>query len=121
MSDPLAIITDVHGNLPALPAVLRRIDELGIQRIYCGGDLVGYGPRPNDVCTLFAERGIPTIYGNYDYAIARGLEDCGCFYPPYTARPFIEPKVEAAGIGPALRSHRLAFVSPARTWRRRAR
>ena len=74
------MITDIHANLPALQAALARIDELGIERVYCGGDLVGYGPHPNEVCALIAERGIPTIYGNYDYAIARDLEDCGCAY-----------------------------------------
>src|SRR4029450_12533700 len=57
-----------------------RIDALGIERIYCGGDLVGYGPQPNEVCALIAQRKIPTIYGNYDYAIARDLDDCGCAY-----------------------------------------
>jgi predicted phosphodiesterase len=76
----IAVITDIHANLPALEAALARIDELGIERIYCGGDLVGYGPHPNEVCALIAERGIPTIYGNYDYAIARDLDDCGCAY-----------------------------------------
>ena len=67
----IAVITDIHANLPALQAALARIDELGISEIYCGGDLVGYGPHPNEVCALIAEREIPTIYGNYDYAIAR--------------------------------------------------
>jgi putative phosphoesterase len=76
----VAVITDIHGNLPALEAALRRIDELGIERVYCGGDLVGYGPHPNEVCALIAKRGIPTIHGNYDYAIARDLIDCGCAY-----------------------------------------
>jgi putative phosphoesterase len=76
----VAVITDVHANLPALQAALARIDALGIEATYCGGDLVGYGPHPNDVCALVAEREIPTIYGNYDYAIARDLEDCGCAY-----------------------------------------
>jgi putative phosphoesterase len=76
----VAVITDIHGNLPALQAALARIDELGIEDVYCGGDLVGYGPRPNEVCALIQERGIPTIFGNYDYAIARDLEDCGCAY-----------------------------------------
>jgi len=85
MSEPpshgaAAIITDIHGNLPALEAALARIDALGIERVYCGGDLVGYGPHPNEVCALIAQRGIPTIYGNYDYAIGRDLEDCGCAY-----------------------------------------
>ena len=80
MRDRVAVITDIHANLPALQAALARIDELGIETIYCGGDLVGYGPHPNEVCALIAERAIPTIYGNYDYAIARDLEDCGCAY-----------------------------------------
>src|ERR671935_631545 len=76
----VAVITDVHANLPALQAALHRIDELGVDGIFCGGDLVGYGPHPDDVCALISERGIPTIYGNYDYAIARDLTDCGCAY-----------------------------------------
>jgi putative phosphoesterase len=74
------VITDIHGNLPALEAALKRIQELGIETVYCGGDLVGYGPWPNEVCRLISERDIPTIYGNYDYAIGRNLEDCGCAY-----------------------------------------
>lgn len=76
----VAIITDIHANLPALRASLGRIDELGVDATYCGGDLVGYGPHPNEVCRVIEDRGIPTIYGNYDYAIARDLADCGCAY-----------------------------------------
>src|SRR4051794_6421170 len=79
-AEAVAVITDIHGNLPALQAALVRVDELGIERIYCGGDLVGYGPHPNEVCALIAGRAIPTIYGNYDHAIARDLDDCGCAY-----------------------------------------
>jgi putative phosphoesterase len=76
----VAVITDIHGNLPALEAALSRIDELEVDDVYCGGDLVGYGPWPNEVCRLLEERAIPTIYGNYDYSIARDMEDCGCAY-----------------------------------------
>ena len=76
----VAVITDIHANLPALEAVLDVIDRQRVDHIYCGGDLVGYGPHPNEVCALIEERDIPTIYGNYDYAIARDLEDCGCAY-----------------------------------------
>jgi putative phosphoesterase len=76
----VAVITDVHGNLPALEAALDRIEGLGIDSIYCGGDLVGYGPWPNEVCRLIEERQIPTVYGNYDYAIGRDQEDCMCAY-----------------------------------------
>jgi putative phosphoesterase len=76
----IAVITDIHANLSALEASLGAIDALGIDEVYCGGDLVGYGPRPNEVCALIQEREIPTIYGNYDYAIGRDLDDCGCAY-----------------------------------------
>jgi hypothetical protein len=55
----VAVITDIHANLPALQAALARIEELGIDEIYCGGDLVGYGPHPNEVVALIAERAIP--------------------------------------------------------------
>jgi putative phosphoesterase len=80
VTERVAIVTDLHANLPATKAAFARIEELGIGGIYCGGDLVGYGPHPNEVCALIAERGIPTIYGNYDYGIGRELEDCGCAY-----------------------------------------
>lgn len=70
MTERRAVITDVHGNLPALEAALARIEALGISDIYCGGDLVRYGPWPNEVCRLIKQRAIPTIYGNFDYAIA---------------------------------------------------
>lgn len=78
--DAVAVITDIHANLAALEAALQRIEDLGIERTFCGGDLVGYGPHPNEVCALIEARGIPTIYGNYDYAIGRDLTDCGCAY-----------------------------------------
>lgn len=76
----VAVITDIHANLPALQASLEAIEGMGVEAIWCGGDLVGYGPHPNEVCRLIEERAIPTIYGNYDYAIGRDLEDCGCAY-----------------------------------------
>jgi putative phosphoesterase len=90
----VAVITDIHANLPALEAALARIEELGIERVLCGGDLVGYGPHPNEVCALVEERGIPTIYGNYDYAIARDLDDCGCAYVTQRDRELGQRSVE---------------------------
>jgi putative phosphoesterase len=76
----VGVMTDIHANLPALEATLAEIEKLDVDAIYCGGDLVGCGPHPNQVCELIRERAIPTIYGNYDYAIGRDLEDCGCAY-----------------------------------------
>jgi putative phosphoesterase len=76
----VAVITDIHANLPALKAAMEAIERADVDAVYCGGDLVGYGPHPNEGCRLIEQRGIPTIYGNYDYAIARDLDDCGCAY-----------------------------------------
>jgi putative phosphoesterase len=76
----VAVITDIHANEPALAAALDRIEELDVEATYCGGDLVGYGPHPNEVCARIEDLALPTIYGNYDHAIARDLEDCGCAY-----------------------------------------
>jgi putative phosphoesterase len=90
----VAVITDIHANLPALEASLQAIASLDVDAVYCGGDLVGYGPHPNEVCALIEERGIPTIYGNYDYAIARDLEDCGCAYVTQHDRELGQQSVE---------------------------
>ena len=48
----IAVVTDIHANLPGLDAALAAIAEMEIDAIYCGGDLVGYGPHPNEVCAL---------------------------------------------------------------------
>jgi hypothetical protein len=81
MADRAAVIADIHGNLASLEAAPGRIEELGINRICCGGDLVGYGPHPSDVCArCWRSAGCRRIHGNYDYASARDLDDCGCAY-----------------------------------------
>jgi predicted phosphodiesterase len=74
-----ALISDVHGNLPALEAVLADIDARGdAQAIYHLGDLVGYAPWPNEVVALIRGRGIAGIAGNYDSTVATDYEHCGC-------------------------------------------
>ena len=92
--DRVAVVTDIHANSVALAAVLERIESVGIEQIYCGGDLVGYGPRPDEVCLEIEERGMPTIYGNYDYAIGRDLDDCGCAYVTQHDRDLGQESVE---------------------------
>jgi putative phosphoesterase len=71
----LAIISDIHGNLPALEAVLANIDAQGITDIYHLGDLVGYNPFPNETVALIAERRISGITGNYDQAVLAQVSD----------------------------------------------
>jgi predicted phosphodiesterase len=73
----IAVISDVHANLHALEAVLRSIDAESPQALWCLGDLVGYGPRPNRCCSLVAERADVCLIGNHDLgALGRlGLVD----------------------------------------------
>lgn len=67
-----AVFTDIHANLEALEAVLAKIDELAkeksIDQIWFLGDLVGYGPNPNECITKLRERTDVIIAGNHDWA-----------------------------------------------------
>jgi len=67
-----AIFTDIHANLEALEAVLAKIDEIArekpIDQIWFLGDLVGYGPDPNECITILRERTDVIIAGNHDWA-----------------------------------------------------
>jgi predicted phosphodiesterase len=75
------LISDIHGNLPALEAVLADLDERGDgAAVYHLGDLVGYAPWPNEVVALLRERGIPGVAGNYDSTTATDYKHCGCRY-----------------------------------------
>lgn len=74
-----ALISDIHGNLPALDAVLRDIDgRPGIGAVYHLGDLVGYGPWPNEVVGRLDARRIAGVAGNYDSTVAMDYTHCGC-------------------------------------------
>lgn len=64
-----AIISDLHANLPALEQVFRRIDELGIETVYCLGDVVGYGPEPEACIDLVMKRCVFTLMGNHDWGL----------------------------------------------------
>jgi putative phosphoesterase len=78
----IAFISDIHSNLEALNATLEDIKEKNIDKIYCLGDLVGYGPNPNEVIEIIKENKIITVMGNYDDAIGNEKESCGCAYNP---------------------------------------
>lgn len=74
-----ALISDIHGNLPALDAVLADIDaRADIDATYHLGDLVGYSSFPNEVVARLTERGIAGIAGNYDSTVATDYKHCGC-------------------------------------------
>ncbi|MFZ5969267.1 MAG: metallophosphoesterase family protein [Bacillota bacterium] len=80
MGKRVAFISDIHGNMEALEAVIRDIETKGIalSDVYCLGDLVGYGPRPNEVIAYIQDHQIQCILGNYDEAVGFFLPSCGC-------------------------------------------
>jgi len=85
----LALFSDVHGNLPALEAVLKDIARNGIaggRSVYCLGDLIGYGPNPAGVVACVRAAGIRTVRGNYDDGVGNRRGQCGCYYASDRAR-----------------------------------
>lgn len=64
-----AVISDVHGNLEALKAVLAKIDALGIDAIYSLGDVVGYGPDPEACLLITEQRCRLRLMGNHEHAV----------------------------------------------------
>jgi putative phosphoesterase len=76
----VAIFSDVHGNRPALDAVLADIQQQRADAVYCLGDLVGYAPFPNEVTERIRQARIPTVMGNYDDGVGFERDECGCAY-----------------------------------------
>jgi putative phosphoesterase len=65
----VAFLTDVHGNLPALEAVLAHARAQGVQEIWNGGDMVGYGPQPEGCVQCLRDVASLSIVGNYDQRV----------------------------------------------------
>ena len=72
----LGLLADVHANLPALDAALGALADA--DALICAGDLVGYGPQPNEVVARLAELGVTCVAGNHDLVAVtgEGLERC---------------------------------------------
>src|SRR5256885_12293303 len=95
----IAIVSDVHGNLAALDAVLADLDEVRPDVVVHGGDLAFGGPHPVEVVDRVRELGWPSVLGNTDAVLA---EDAAM---PEQARGFVAP--------PAARTREL--LGPERT------
>jgi len=67
----LAVIADIHGNLEALAEVLADIDRIGADFIINLGDIIGYGPDPENVARLLRSRSIPSVMGNHELGFVR--------------------------------------------------
>jgi predicted phosphodiesterase len=70
----LAVVSDIHANLHALEAVLAAVDSDPVDAIWCLGDIVGYGARPNECCDLVRARASISLCGNHDLAVTGTLD-----------------------------------------------
>jgi predicted phosphodiesterase len=70
----IAVISDIHSNLHALEAVLTDIEAEAPDEIWCLGDVVGYGPKPNECADIVRERAAVVLVGNHDLAAIGKLE-----------------------------------------------
>jgi predicted phosphodiesterase len=69
----IAVLSDIHGNLPALEAVLAEIEREDVHGIWCLGDVVGYGADPNECCALIRREAEVVLSGNHDMAVTGEL------------------------------------------------
>lgn len=65
----IAIISDIHSNFPALEEVLKEIKKRKIKKIFCCGDVIGYGSMPNKCIKELIKNNVKSIYGNHEYAL----------------------------------------------------
>jgi diadenosine tetraphosphatase ApaH/serine/threonine PP2A family protein phosphatase len=70
----VAVVSDVHSNLPALKAVLESIEAAGPEEIWCLGDVVGYGAQPDECTALVRERCAISLNGNHDLAVTGAID-----------------------------------------------
>lgn len=69
-----AFFGDIHGNLEALTEVLAAVDAVGVDELFCMGDIVGYGANPEECLQIIRDRGVRTVAGNHDHAAIGRLD-----------------------------------------------
>jgi diadenosine tetraphosphatase ApaH/serine/threonine PP2A family protein phosphatase len=65
----IALLSDVHGNLPAFEAVLADVEDADVEEVWCLGDLVGYGAQPDECVRLARDRCDLSLAGNHDLVV----------------------------------------------------
>lgn len=70
-----AFVSDIHGNLEALTTVLEDINRVGVDRIICLGDTVGYGPKPKECLDIIRRKAEVILLGNHEHAVLHGANN----------------------------------------------
>jgi len=65
-----AVLSDIHSNIQALEAVWERVEAIGVDGVFCLGDIVGYGARPVECLSLIRDNNVVCVQGNHDALIA---------------------------------------------------
>ena len=67
----IAVLSDIHGNLDAFREVLQDMGRFRVDQVICLGDMIGYGPEPEETIRLIQERAIPCVMGNHEMAVVK--------------------------------------------------
>src|SRR3990172_3513430 len=97
----LAILSDIHGNLPALEAVMADLENFEVDQVIVAGDVINFGPYSNQTAEFVIEKGWPVIRGNneyflLDYKTPRALDEWNDpvqFAPTTWTNQQIDPKL----------------------------
>lgn len=76
----VGVFGGVYNNHLALQATLNSYRKLGVDEVFCLGDLGAFGPHPDRVFPPLIENNVKVVQGNYDHAVGNDLEDCQCGY-----------------------------------------
>lgn len=118
----IAVISDIHANLPALEEVLKALQREKVNHIYCLGDLVNQNVWNNEVIELLQEKKIEVIQGNHDAGIGAGkkrfpfsyssrdTEKCGYEAIEYTLQQVTEENKSILAFYP--KEKRLVYHAP---------
>jgi predicted phosphodiesterase len=104
----VAVLSDIHSNLPALESVLAAVEEAGVDQIWCLGDLVGYGADPDACTALIRDRCEVCLVGNHDLAVLEAIDISAFSDTAKTAVEWTRTQVSEettgflAGLGPEL-------------------
>ena len=93
-----AIISDIHGNLEALQAVLLDIGTQSIDHLLCLGDIVGYYPDPDECCRLVQENVKISVAGNHDFAAIGRIDTNNFTYYAFTAMEWTKQHLNSASL-----------------------
>jgi predicted phosphodiesterase len=99
---PTAILSDIHGNLEALQAVLEICEQQQVTEYWCLGDVIGYGPNPTEVAAIALERFSVSLMGNHEEALVTGRHR----FNPYAAQAIDWTRAQLSSGNPITRLFR---------------